>query len=747
MSIANILIASDDKTTLRNIKSWLDKLDFSVCGVVNNRTEAIWQINGFSPDIILIDTHLNDYEDGVETARYLSDKFQIPHVFISSDQDEVTIERSKSTNPYGYLLKPVNIRDLNACLKTALFRYQSEQKLKESEEKYFRLAELLEAQKEEYKLIFEAMPVMVLVKDLEGNIIRVNKLAAKFIGFKAEEMEGKPLSVFFPQEAVKYREEDNIVIKTKKPFSGIIEEYVNKKKVLKIIRYDKYPYFDSGGNINGIIVMAQDITRQKEMEEKIAEIEQKNSVLINTIPDLLFEYDKSGNHIDFRANHPEDLLVPPDKFLGKNVVEVLPEEISSSYLENIKKAYSSGEMHIMEYSMIIKGETKDFEARFIKSGNNRVLSIIRDITEKKIIENALRESEERYRSFIEHSSEGIYRLEFIEPIPINLSIDEQLEIFDTTSFVAECNDVFAKMYGLQNASEMIGLVNNVYRRINRLEVIRLRRIFIDNNYRLVDIETVERDTHSVIKYFLNNAHGIIDNGKLVRVWGVQRDITSKKTADEALRSSLVEKEILLKEIHHRVKNNLQIVTSLLKLQGKYITDEKALKLLKDSKDRIHSMSIIHQKLYQSKDLSHLDFHDYISTIITHLQHSYGVLEDRVVIHINAGDVIMPIDNAIPAGLIINELVSNSFKYAFPGNSKGNISINVAYENVNREFWISVRDDGIGFPDEININKSTTFGLTLVNLLIQQMGGTLELVKSGGSEFRFSFRDSDYKQRA
>jgi PAS domain S-box-containing protein len=747
LSIAKILIASDDKTTLRNIKTWLDKLDFSVCGVVNNRTEAIWHVKEFTPDLILIDTHLNDYEDGIETARYLSDTYHVPHVFISTDQDEETIERSKSTNPYGFILKPVNIRDLNACLKTALFRYQSEQKLKESEEKYIRLAELLETQKEEYKLIFEAMPVMVLVKDRTGNIIRVNNLAAKFIGHKAEEMEGKPLASFFPDEAEKYLEEDNIVLKTGKPFTGIFEEYINKKNIKKIIRYDKYPYMDSIGNINGIIVMAQDITRQKEMEEKIAEIEQKNSVLINTIPDLLFEYDKNGKHLDFRANHPEDLFVQPDKFLGKTVMEVLPEEIKRPYLEYIKKAYSSGEMHIMEYSLNIKGENKDFEARFIKSGNNRVLSIIRDITDKKIIENALRESEDRYRSFIEHSSEGIYRVEFKKPIPVNLPVDKQMEIYGSSSYIAECNDEFARMYGLNNAEEVTGFVNNVYRDLNRNEILLLRKHLLTNNYTIVDLETEEKDKNGNVKWFLNNAQGVVENGNLVRVWGIQRDITSKKMADFALQSSLLEKEILLKEIHHRVKNNLQIVTSLLKLQGKYITDEKALKLLKDSKDRIHSMSIIHQKLYQSKDLSHLDFHEYISTIITHLQHSYGILRDRVKIQINAEDIIMPIDNAIPAGLIINELVSNSFKYAFPGDSKGNISINVAYEKLNREFWISVRDDGIGFPEDININKSTTFGLTLVNLLIQQMGGTLELVRSGGSEFRFSFRDSDYKQRA
>jgi len=747
LSIANILIASDDKITVKRLNVLLEKLDFSVCGIVNNRTEAIKQTKDLNPQLILIDTHLKDFEDGIETAKLISGNFRIPHVFISSRQDEETIERSKTTNPSGYLLKPVDIHNLNACLKTALFRFQSEQQLKESEEKYFHLAELFKSQNEEYRLIFEAIPVMVLVKDLTGNIIRVNNLAAKFIGYKSEELEGMPLAELFPNEAEKYRDEDKIVIKTGKPLIDVTEKYINKRNVKKIIKYDKYPYMDSNGNINGVIVLAQDITLQRETEEKLIEVERKNSLLINNIPDLLFEYDNEGNHIDYRANHPEALFTTPDKFLGKNVLEILPANLGTEYLDSIKKAYNSGKLQILEYNLNINGKSRDFEARFVKSGNHRVISFIRDITDKKIIENAFRESEERYKSFIEHSSEGIYRLEFSEPIRIDLSPDEQLEIFDKKSFIAECNDLFARMYGLKDSSEIKGLVNNVYREINRHETLRLRRHFIANNYRLLDIETEEKDVEGTLKYFLNNAHGIIDNGKLVRVWGVQRDITSKKLADEALRLSLLEKDILLKEIHHRVKNNLQIVTSLLKLQGKYITDEKALKLLKDSRDRIHSMSVIHQKLYQSKDLSHIDFHDYISTITTHLQHSYGVLKDKVEILIYAKDMFMPIDNAVPAGLIINELVSNSLKYAFPGDSKGSININVAYEKNNREFWISVRDNGTGLPAEININNISTFGLTLVNLLVEQMGGSLEIVNKGGCEFRINFRNSDYKQRS
>ncbi len=267
-----------------------------------------------------------------------------------------------------------------------------------------------------------------------------------------------------------------------------------------------------------------------------------------------------------------------------------------------------------------------------------------------------------------------------------------------------------------------------------------------NEYSIIEDEVSEYDDSGREKNFVINIAGVIEEGCLTSIWGVQRDITEKKKSEEALKRSLLEKDILLKEIHHRVKNNLQIVTSLLKLQAGYVKDEKIKQLFRESQNRVQSMSLIHQKLYQTKDLAQIDFKDYIETVTTHLQHSYGILEDRVKILTDVSKMTMSIDNAIPAGLIINELVSNSLKHAFPEGRSGNIYINAAFDEYKKEYWLLIRDDGIGLNGKQDFENSASFGLKLVNTLVKQLDGIIEAVSSGGTEFRIHFKSADYKER-
>jgi two-component sensor histidine kinase len=312
-------------------------------------------------------------------------------------------------------------------------------------------------------------------------------------------------------------------------------------------------------------------------------------------------------------------------------------------------------------------------------------------------------------------------------------------------FIAECNHVFAKMYD-EKPDAIIGKSINSLKYQNPDRASRILK-FITNNYSVTDDEVTEFDPEGNAKNFVVNISGVIESGMLTSIWGVQRDITEKKKAEVALKRSLKEKDILLKEIHHRVKNNLQIVTSLLKLQAGYVKDEKIKQLFRESQNRVHSMSLIHQKLYQTKDLAHIDFKEYIETVTTHLQHSYGILEDRVKIRIDVSNFVMSIDNAIPAGLIINELVSNSLKHAFPESRSGNIHISAAHDAFNNEYWLLIRDDGIGINEKIDLENSASFGLKLVYTLVKQLDGIIEIVSKGGSEFRIHFRSADYMERS
>jgi PAS domain S-box-containing protein len=228
-------------------------------------------------------------------------------------------------------------------------------------------------------------------------------------------------------------------------------------------------------------------------------------------------------------------------------------------------------------------------------------------------------------------------------------------------------------------------------------------------------------------------------GKPSTLIGVAKDITERKRIESQIKESLNEKEVLLKEIHHRVKNNMQIISSLLSLQSRYVIDDQVGKVLMESQGRVRSMALIHEKLYQSGDLARIDFSEYIQNLVDYLFRMYGVNSTNIAFKKNVDGVLLGINAAIPCGLIINELVSNSLKHAFPQNRKGEIRID--FHRKDGAFELVVSDDGIGFPKGLDFQNTESLGLQLVNTLTQQLEGTIELNKKGhGTAFRITFAD-------
>lgn len=222
---------------------------------------------------------------------------------------------------------------------------------------------------------------------------------------------------------------------------------------------------------------------------------------------------------------------------------------------------------------------------------------------------------------------------------------------------------------------------------------------------------------------------------------ILRDITERKREEEKIRASLREKEILLKEIHHRVKNNLQIISSLLNLQSAHIFDPRALEVFKEGQGRVRSMALIHEKLYQSEDLARVDFSEYISNLAAYLFRSYEVHAGAVRLSVEAEDVLLGVDTAIPCGLIINELVSNSLKHAFPDGGGGSINIRLRPAGAER-LRLTVADDGVGLPEGFDVRRTGSLGLQLVNTLARQLGGEVEVGGGAGAEFSITFRRED-----
>jgi PAS domain S-box-containing protein len=225
-------------------------------------------------------------------------------------------------------------------------------------------------------------------------------------------------------------------------------------------------------------------------------------------------------------------------------------------------------------------------------------------------------------------------------------------------------------------------------------------------------------------------------GRLIAV-AVARDLSERRREESRLRASLHEKEVMLKEVHHRVKNNLQVVSSLLNIQTRYLADPRDVDLFRESQDRVRSMALVHEKLYQSEHMADIDFQSYTDRLVTNLFRSYGGGSGNIALRMDLKEARLNVDTAIPCGLIVNELVTNALKYAFPDGRRGVISISFRPEG--DQYVLEVGDDGVGLPEGYRADGSKSLGLLLVTSLVSQLDGTLDIDTSAGTRFTIRFR--------
>jgi PAS domain S-box-containing protein len=345
--------------------------------------------------------------------------------------------------------------------------------------------------------------------------------------------------------------------------------------------------------------------------------------------------------------------------------------------------------------------------------------VLRDITEGKRTEEELQESEEKYKTLVENVPMGIYYSDF--------------------------GGTF--LYGNKKAEEIVGykreeLIGKSYLKLKLLDSKEIGKAI-----KLLAQNKLGRAT-GPDEFVLNRKDGskrsveiytkVIPIGGKQVVLGMVEDITERERAEEQLKASLREKEVLLKEIHHRVKNNLQVISSLLYLRSKNIEDQEALEMFQDSRNRVRSMALVHERLYQSQDLARVDFAEYVRNLANYLFRSYGFNSNVIKLKINVDDVFLSIDTAVPCGLILNELVSNCLKHAFPKGGEGEIGIELCSND--DKFTLTVGDNGVGLPKGLDFRKTESLGLQLVNTLVDQLEGTIELDRSDGTAFEITFAD-------
>ncbi len=285
-------------------------------------------------------------------------------------------------------------------------------------------------------------------------------------------------------------------------------------------------------------------------------------------------------------------------------------------------------------------------------------------------------------------------------------------------------------------------VNQHYSRLSRIKINQAidPELTLDQNADgLFLFEYRMRDIHGKWRWFYSQENIFLydQNGCVKQMIGAASDITKLKEAENKLQSSLAEKEVLLREVHHRVKNNLSVVDSLLSMQTKNVKDAEALKSISDSQRRIHTMALIHEQLHQSQDFGKIDFCEYLQRLVNNLYSSNSDNINHVDLKIELSSAVLDIDMAVSMGLIVNELLTNAFKHAFPNQEQGLIAVTLYKSDDDRHLNLIISDDGVGMPAQINLQDTNSLGLRLVRILAQQLRANLKMSSAIGTSFHLT----------
>jgi PAS domain S-box-containing protein len=482
-------------------------------------------------------------------------------------------------------------------------------------------------------------------------------------------------------------------------------------------------------------MIQSDLGERNRMEEMLRQSQREVSTLLDSLPAYVFFKDSKSVYMTANKKFSDAVGFSKREIVRKTDYDFYSRDKAIKLRADDARVLMTGEpMYVGEETLVESGRSVTVATRKVPLKNERgsvvgLIGVGFDVTEIKQGQKALRESEERFRNVFTQSPIGI-------------------QIYDLGGRLIEMNDSCLPILGVSGVEEarkfklfeepLMG--EEVRERIQNRETVRFEAQFDFATLKEKALMETDRSGNCYLDCVVSPLGGEGDEDHRLLV--LLQDVTERRVAEERIRLSLKEKEVLLKEVHHRVKNNLQIISSLLNLQSKYIKDDQALEMFKESRNRIRSMTLIHEKLYRSKDLANIDVAEYIQNLSSNLFRSYSA--GRIALKTQVDDMLLGIDTAIPCGLIINELVSNSLKHAFP-EKHGEIYVNLHRDN--GRFTLIVSDNGVGFPQNVDFRNTDSLGLQLVCTLTDQLDGAIELNRTGGTEFKITFGEIKYKERA
>jgi len=627
-----------------------------------------------------------------------------------------------------------------------------------------RLEEELQKSELWFRSIIQNASDIIRVIDKNGIIVYDSPSSARILGYPEGYTIGKTLFEFIHPEDVDLVKADFLEVLSRTNPGTPTEFRIRKAD-------GTYIYVESVDinlleleGVNGVVVTTRVIDERKRVELALRESERMQNDIISFLPDATFVIDKAGTIIAWNRAMESMTGVKAEEMIGKGdhvyaepfygqrrpiLIDLVLNKDHAFISRHYTGIQQSGDMITAETSLpLLQGESRilwviALPLKNVKGEITGAIESIRDITNIRQAEIQLRESEEKFKLLAEstplailihqgeywvysnpagermsgYSCEELYTMhywDFVAPEFRQLIRDrdkqrqdgEQLpHSYDFKIIAKNGTEKWASLTGsrIQFRGKTAGLIS------------------------VVDISERKRAEDA-----LHALTSELEERVLQRTSELELEIEQRKAAEAAITASLHEKEILLREIHHRVKNNLQIIASLLNLQSRYVKDETTLSSIRESQNRVKAMALVHEKLYQSTDLSRIDFDDYVRYLGKNLLSFFDLKGKGITFTTGIHDISLDINTAIPLGLIINELISNSLKHAFPEGKTGEISIAV-FRN-NHTLSIIMKDNGTGIAEGFDWRNATSLGLRLVISLVEQLQGSIELDRNAGTTF-------------
>ncbi|MCB1127351.1 MAG: PAS domain S-box protein, partial [Verrucomicrobiae bacterium] len=583
------------------------------------------------------------------------------------------------------------------------------------------------------RTLVDHLPLCIFVKDRDGRKLLANSGDVRNMGLssEAEALGCTDLDVYPPEQAHRQMAMDRQVIDEGGTILDVEEEFINPNGERVRLRTSKLPLRDESGSITGLVGYSVDITHRKEMEDRLRESEARFRRAIEELPIPVMLHDEEGQVLmlsrgwtHYSGYSREDLPTLSDWTERAYGERVGPKKLYIDRLFEADDTMDNGEWTIRARD----GSTRIWAFQTsplgrLHVGRRVILSLALDVTEQKGAERRLRESEEKFIKAFQASAHTI--------TITRLRDGAFLEVNE--AFTRACG--YSREEALGNSSLALDLWADPAEREGVMAQIAHEGTVVDQEHRF-------RTKDGRILTGLYSAHTIQIGGEECLLTSLN-DITERKRGEESLRHLLEERTALLREVHHRVKNNLQIVSSLLNLQAARTRHADDLEALEITRSRVRSMALLHETLYHSTSLARVDFTAYIGRVCNQiLRSSAPRLLQRVHLHQDLQPLELSLDQAVPCGLLIHELVSNALKHAFPADREGTINLSLRTARptdtgIPVEF--EVTDNGVGLAEDFDPEDTSTLGLQLVSSLVRQLQGNLDIRREPDTSFRVTFQ--------